>query len=182
MSQLELMVPEVKRAAPEAFSPSGAVISPCGLYRYRLYRRWAHGAPMLFVMLNPSTADATEDDPTIRRCIGFAKREGMPAIEVVNLFAYRATDPADLAKAADPVGPENTRHILEAAIAAGRVVAAWGKSVPSRLRARPAQILALLSNRASVYAIGKAGEPPAARHPLYLRADAPLELLAGGGR
>src|SRR5689334_20041621 len=70
-----------------------AVLSPCGLYRYRLTRRWGDGPALLFVMLNPSTADATEDDPTIRRCTGFAKREGMPAIEVVNLFAWRATDP-----------------------------------------------------------------------------------------
>src|SRR5437868_12651695 len=70
-----------------------AVISPCGKFRYRLTRQWGEGAALPFVMLNPSTADAEQDDPTIRKCVGFAKRMGYDGIEVVNLYAYRATKP-----------------------------------------------------------------------------------------
>lgn len=75
----------------------GAVISDDGRYRYRLWRTWAPELPrMAWIMLNPSTADAEVDDPTIRRCVGFAKREGCGGIEVVNLYAYRSTDPSVL--------------------------------------------------------------------------------------
>ena len=149
-----------------------AVISPCGLYRYSLTRRWASGAPVLFVMLNPSTADATIDDPTIRRCVGFARAWGAPAIEVVNLFAYRATDPVDLAAARlgglDIVGPENDLHIAAAAERTSSCVVAWGAHAEAIQRA--GDVWRLLAERVSVHALGitKAGAP---RHPLYLRAD-----------
>jgi hypothetical protein len=74
-----------------------AEVSPCGRYRYKLYREWdAAGDRLVFVMLNPSTADANVDDPTIRKCIGFATRMGYGQIVVLNLFAYRATKPEDL--------------------------------------------------------------------------------------
>lgn len=186
MSQLPLLgddLLEKTRRGPALESAAGAVLSSCGLYRYRLTRRWAEGPAVLFVMLNPSTADATADDPTIRRCIGFAKREGMPAIEVVNLFAFRATKPEDLVKACDPVGPANDHHIVEAAGGAGRIIAAWGKSVPRRFGTRPGVVCRLLTKSATspIYCLGKPGEGPAARHPLYLRADAPLEELLAGG-
>jgi len=85
----------------------GAVISPCGLYRYSLTRTWSAALPLPFVMLNPSTADADIDDPTIRRCMAFARREHAGGIIVANVFAYRATSPADLWKATDPFGPWN---------------------------------------------------------------------------
>src|SRR5262249_14212908 len=99
---------EVRRAA---------VISDCGRYRYSLTRRWGDAAEprALFVMLNPSTADAEQDDPTIRRCIGFAKAWGMGSLEVVNLYALRATDPAALLSAPDPIGPKNDTMITSAA-------------------------------------------------------------------
>lgn len=153
---------------------SGAVLSDCGRYRYTLTRRWAPGAPMLFVMLNPSTADASMDDPTIRRCIGFAKREGCGALEVVNLFAFRATDPAALSTATDPIGPDNDRHIVEAAVRGGVIVAAWGASVPAALRTRPAQVGRLLrETRLRLWCLGMtSGGAP--RHPLYVRGDAAL--------
>jgi len=108
-----------------------AVISPCGLYRYRLSRQWTEPSYSLaFVMLNPSTADAEVDDPTIRRCIGFARREGYGGIEVVNLYAFRATSPDDLWKAKDPCGPENEGHLISIARASvgygTPIVCAWG--------------------------------------------------------
>lgn len=85
----------------------GAFISECNLYRYWLTREWGEGGNLMaFVMLNPSTADANIDDPTIRRCVGFAKREGRNGIVVVNLFAGRATDPDEMFKMRDPVGPD----------------------------------------------------------------------------
>ena len=103
-----------------------AEISECGQYRYRLSRRWGPGLPTLFIMLNPSTADAEIDDPTIRRCMGFAKSWGRDGIEVVNLFAFQATSPKDMQTAADPVGPENEVHVEEAVAECFEVICAWG--------------------------------------------------------
>lgn len=112
----------------------GAIVSPCGRYRYKLWRQWHPGRPMAtFIMLNPSTADGKDDDPTIRKCIGFAKRWGMGGIFVGNLFAVRATNPDDMMRARDPVGPDNKAHLERICEAAaddlrrgGVVVCAWG--------------------------------------------------------
>ena len=104
------------------------------MYRYRLWREWDPVLPsVLWVMLNPSTADAAADDPTIRKCVGFAKRWGCGSIDVVNLFAFRATDPRNLSKVDDPVGPRNA-HTLRAALVAdhGVKIVAWGGSVKAR--------------------------------------------------
>lgn len=113
-----------------------ATISDCGTFRYRLGRRWASGPAMLFIMLNPSTADAYVDDPTIRKCIGFAERNGADAIEVVNLFAFRATDPKALAHAGWPAGPENDGHVASATKEVhedgGKIVLAWGANARGR--------------------------------------------------
>lgn len=161
---------------------SGAELSDCGHYRYRLWRQWAEVPPVLFVMLNPSTADATQDDPTIRRCIGYAKRWGRGGIIVANLYAWRATKPADLHVAQGPVGeypvigfsggPENRndKALEEAALDADLVIAAWGAD-PGPIRHRPAYVLELLRRRCEIKALGltKHGQP---RHPLYMRADA----------
>jgi hypothetical protein len=154
--------------------PGGALVSPDGQYRYLLQRRWSEVGPLLtFVMLNPSTADASNDDPTIRRCIGFAKREGFAGLTVLNLYAFRATKPADLWRASDPVGPANDdmirTHVLQAWKDWQPVVAAWGTNAP---RARVLQVCAM-TDGADWRALGltKDGHP---RHPLYLRADAPL--------
>jgi hypothetical protein len=147
-----------------------------GDYRYTLQRGWTDGWPWAtFIMLNPSTADADTDDPTIRRCIGFAQREGCAGLRVVNLYALRATDPRELWKHADPVGPLNDFHLrdefLDVAYGGGLVIAAWGA------HARPDRV-AVVRNLAAgfgvdLHALGftKAGQP---RHPLYLRGDAPL--------
>lgn len=106
-----------------------AVISRDGQYRYCLSRQWNDGPELVFVMLNPSTADAMRDDPTIRKCIGFADRLGYGAIRVVNLFAMRATDPDEIRRCGaagfNVVGPENDRHIAVACLNRA-VVLAWG--------------------------------------------------------
>lgn len=151
-----------------------AYISDDGVYRYNLVRDWADedGEGMLFIMLNPSTADAVEDDPTIRRCINFAKREGCEYIEVVNLFAFRATDPKDMKAAADPVGPENDLVIRQALADVEKVVCAWGAH--GSFMARDKVVLDIIHQAGHVpMALGvtQAGLP---RHPLYLKNTAPL--------
>jgi len=111
----------------DLFQKSSAVLSDCGAYRYRLERQWdADKSKVAFLMLNPSTADASEDDPTIRRCIGFAKAWGYGGLIVGNLFALRSTDPKALYSHPDPVGPENDRHLVEICQHSIRVICAWG--------------------------------------------------------
>jgi len=108
-----------------------AEFSPCRSYRYSLWRSWSGLLPSdkgyaMFVGLNPSTADEANDDPTIRRCIGFAQAWGYDALFMANIFAFRATEP-EVMKAADaPVGTDNDRLLLELAGNAGIVIAAWG--------------------------------------------------------
>lgn len=103
-----------------------AVLSACGRFRYRLGRQWGEGGVLLFVMLNPSTADADVDDATIRRCVKFAQAHGFGALEVVNLYAFRATDPKDLRRAGYLAGPENDAHIAAAASECAAICVAWG--------------------------------------------------------
>ncbi|HQT78612.1 MAG TPA: DUF1643 domain-containing protein [Rhodopila sp.] len=108
-----------------------ATLSGCGKYRYRLSRHWDDGRPeVTFIMLNPSTADALVDDATIRKCMGFARRWDFGGIYVGNLFGFRATKPADMLRAPDPVGPDNRDHLEwmceRAAKNGGRVICAWG--------------------------------------------------------
>jgi hypothetical protein len=147
----------------------GATFSPCGAYRYRLTRRWQRGDRIVtWVMLNPSTADAQTDDPTIRRVIGFSRSRGFDALVVVNLFALRTPSPALLARAADPIGPLNPLHLRRALATAGTVVVAWGAHAPSPT----------ISPRGCV-CLGKTkgGSP---RHPLYVRSDIPFVGWEGG--
>jgi hypothetical protein len=156
---------------------SGAHIE--GDYRYRLWRTLASGGRsgrLLFVMLNPSTADATINDPTLRRCISFASDWGFGSLEVCNLFAYRATDPEVLARLPDPIGPENDRHLLAAAARAETIIAAWGGR--GDLKGRAAQVKALLVCCRPLFCLGltKGGAP---RHPLYVRrGTAPIPFAA----
>ena len=151
----------------------GAAFSRDRRYRYRLWRRWDRSRPAIaFCMLNPSTADARRDDPTIRRCIGFARAWGYGGLEVVNIFAMRATDPRALRSARDPVGPRNDAFMLRAA-ARSPVVIAWG--VHGALRDRGNEALRLLGSTSLLLALGRtrSGAP---RHPLYLRHDSePME-------
>lgn len=146
-----------------------AVISKCGRYRYVLRRtldsvlRWHR--PMLFIMLNPSTADAVQDDPTIRRCISFAEREGATQLSVVNLFAFRSTDPALLHQADDPVGPMNDQHIADEIEKSWTTVAAWGAHPFAKKRAEEVK-----SKFGPFVCLGttKNGSP---KHPLYLKSS-----------
>jgi hypothetical protein len=146
-----------------------ATLSADRAYRYLLTRRWGDGPAMCWIMLNPSTADASEDDPTIRRCIGFARREGCEAIQVVNLFALRAADPGELLASPDPIGPGGDGFLLARPLAAC-TVAAWGAR--GSLHGRSAKVTAMLAGvRLLCLGVTSSGEP---KHPLYVRADVPL--------
>lgn len=146
---------------------ASAALSPCGRYRYRLGREWPGGhGTVLFVMLNPSTADAEVDDPTVRRCVGFARRWGFRRLEVGNLFARRASKPSELWRVPDPIGPENDYHLVEMSKGADCVVAAWGQNVGQRRR--DLQVLRILDGPVAHLGLTRRGYP---RHPLYLRAD-----------
>lgn len=151
----------------------GAVLSECGCYRYTLTRKWNESLTALtFIMLNPSTADATLDDPTIRRCIGFARERGFGGLLVLNLFAFRATKPTDMKAARDPVGPDNDGHIIAALTAAGAasspVIAAWG--VHGAYNGRDDEVRKLsLECGVNLMCLGSTkGNHP--RHPLYVAA------------
>lgn len=147
---------------------AGAVISECGLYRYRLWRRWGPGPQVLWIMLNPSTADAYTDDPTIRRCAGFTRAWGCDGFEVVNLFARRATNPRSLHRLADPYGPLNAHQLrISTADQWAHIVAAWGAAaaaMPIDLWGAEGNIRYLVD---TIECLGttKAGHP---KHPLYL--------------
>ena len=124
-------------------------------------------------MLNPSTADAVRDDPTIRRCIGFARAWGYRRLVVTNLFGLRATLPAALRRAADPVGPRNNQYVMRAARGADRIVCAWG--VHGALGNRAAEVLTLLGGfHVEHLGLTRHGHP---RHPLYVPASTPLRPL-----
>lgn len=147
---------------------STATISPDGLYRYDLTRRWRIGNDwLLFVMCNPSTADAAVDDPTIRRCIGFASREGFGGLAVVNLSAYRATNPRELWGRAD--SPDNRGHLAHWVTRATKIVAAWGATAtPPALGGTRLYLRRLCSDaHKPLWCLGttKDGHP---RHPLYV--------------
>lgn len=156
-------------------SDRGAIFSECGRWRYRLWRHWMVGHPPLtFLMLNPSTADAEKNDPTIERCERRARRGGFGGVQIVNLFAYRSTDPRALLRLSqdEAIGPENDEAILFACGRSHAVVAAWGAW--GSLHGR-AQIVAakIRSEGIGLWALGvtKHGEP---RHPLYISNDTPI--------
>lgn len=155
-------------APPRLDAPLEAGAELDGPYRYRLWRHWRRDAgAVLFVMLNPSTADAHSDDPTLRRCLSFARRWGYGGVEVVNLFAWRATDPRQLTLAPDPIGPRNDSIVAAAAAAARAVVVAWGAG--GALGGRDQVVAALLrQHQPRCLGVTAAGAP---RHPLYVRAD-----------
>ncbi len=143
----------------------GAVIT--GNYRYLLWREWnSQGKTASFIMLNPSRADAQINDPTITRCINFAKDWGYGRLEVVNLFAYRTSKPTLLKQATEPIGRDNDRYILESIQRCDRIILAWGNH--GTWQKQDLYTLQLLKNHNHLYSLGitKKGCP---RHPLYLR-------------
>lgn len=141
-------------------------------YRYVLWRNFVAkpANSCLWVMLNPSTADEYQDDPTIRRCQRFSRSWGYDACRVVNMFAYRSTNPDVLRAVHDPIGPENDIYIKREAASASRVVVAWGAH--GALHGRSVQVRALLSGSPCwCFGLTKSGEP---LHPLYQHSSSAL--------
>jgi len=136
-------------------------------WRYRLTREWDEGLPVVnFVGLNPSTADAMVDDPTVRRCVGFARQWGFGKLVMTNIFAWRATDPNDMRRQADPVGEDNDEHLRKAAREAQLVVACWGEGGQHLARGQAAS--GLLGIDVRCLGTNLSGQP---KHPLYLALD-----------
>lgn len=153
---------------------AGADFSPCRTWRYALWRHWdwqSHANCVMFIGLNPSTADETENDPTVRRCIRFAKDWGYGGLMMMNMFAFRATDPKKMKVAHDPVGPGNDEAFGYRRTQVGLIVAAWGQHGSPARGEKICQFLA-----SPVYCLGrtKNGFP---KHPLYLAADSKRELF-----
>ncbi|TIX02022.1 MAG: DUF1643 domain-containing protein [Mesorhizobium sp.] len=154
-------------AADVRFEP--ATFSPCRTWRYRLERRWAPGPKAAFILLNPSTADETKDDPTIRRCIGFAKAWGFGGLVLGNIFALRSTDPRGLYSHADPVGPGNDEALRGIAREAEKVVCGWGTHGALNCRGRFAlDVMREAGATPLALRVTGAGFPG---HPLYISAD-----------
>jgi len=147
------------------YTSQNARFSKCKSYRYSLVRSWNEGSgKAVFIGLNPSTADQREDDPTIRRCVGFARAWGCSSMEIVNLFAYCATKPEDLKRAAKPIGRNNDRWIATAISEATLSIACWGNhgeflGRSESIRERHRELLCL--------GINASGTP---KHPLYIKA------------
>lgn len=157
---------------------TGATFSPCTRYRYTLWRTWdASKLSCLFLMLNPSTADAVDNDPTVERCQRRALAMGFGGLVVCNIFAWRSTDPGALYSLDDPVGPDNDAAILAQASRAGLVVCGWGKH--GALHGRGNAVLAMLRSagvKPHALQINGDGSP---KHPLYVGYQhEPVEMLA----
>ncbi len=145
-----------------------ATFSPCRKYRYTLWRKWDDDWQTnfcMFIGLNPSTADEVQDDPTIRRCIGFAKNWGYSALCMTNIFAYRATDPKDMKSAEDPIGVDNDHYLIECATKARCVIAAWGNHGVFKNRSNQVSSMISMISPLLCLRVTASGMPS---HPLYL--------------
>lgn len=155
-----------------------AIVDETKQYRYQFSCEWGYGGRFVtFVMLNPSVGNQEQVDPTLKKCIAYAKRWGYDGLNVVNLFAYISTEPTELKHQVDPVGPDNNRHVLEAIQNSEKVIAAWGQSIRTGfVKARIRETLELLSS-VDVYTLELTvcGEFP--KHPLYLRNDLAPKLF-----
>jgi hypothetical protein len=149
----------------------GAVISRDGVFRYALWRYWGTGRRIVcFVMLNPSTGDASLDDPTIRRCISFAQLWGYDGLVIVNLHAFRSSEPKDLRLAVDSIGPLNRFFVGIAVNEAELIICAWGNH--GAYQAQDAEMLTWLRRfKLSALRISRDGFPG---HPLYIERDAKI--------
>ena len=149
------------------------LISKCQNYRYLLWREWGgrdEKKPyVLFIGLNPSTADETIDDPTIRRCINFVKLWGYESLCMANLFAYRATDPKELDSADEPIGELNNKYLRDAIKEAEIIVLAWGNK--GSFIDRDKDVIQLLTRKANCLGMTNKNQP---KHPLYIKADQEL--------
>ncbi len=153
----------ITRTAEQDGIRSWAHYSPCETYRYGLRRIWGDGAEVLYVMLNPSTATELANDPTIERCQRRARMLGYGGMRIANIFAFRATDPADLKRAKEPEGPENAALLADWGRGAAMVLAAWG--VHGAWRDQGPRVAASLTGDVRHLGLTKAGHP---RHPLYV--------------
>jgi hypothetical protein len=152
------------------FEDRGAVLSEDRRYRYVLWRRWDPGLPqMVWILLNPSTADERADDQTLRKCVGFAQQFKQGGIQIVNLFAWRSRHPNELQMVADPIGPENDTHILKTlGDNPGLVMAGWGADRFARRRAEAVTAMVKVAHpRLTIRCLGRgvAGTPT---HPLFV--------------
>ncbi len=151
---------------------SSARFSDCRLYRYELWRIWENSKNYcMFIGLNPSIADETLNDPTVRRCIDYAQRWGYGALCMTNIFAYRATDPNVMMKIEEPIGFDNDRTLKTLSSAAGIVIAAWGKHGSHINRGK--QIIDMIP---SLHCLKRNGDGSPA-HPLYLKKTLEPQLL-----
>jgi hypothetical protein len=172
---------------------AGATFSSCGTFRYVLWRRFMYASPrrpwLVVIMLNPSTADAWKNDPTVRRCIARAMSGEYLGVIVLNVFALRSTDPKALYSAADPIGPDNDAFIKRvlSMIEDARdpldpkptVVVAWGTHGDLKNRDRDVMAILRAHHPRSVYSIGPLTKDGFPRHPLYLRSTLPLIAYEG---
>lgn len=144
-----------------------SIASPDNRYRYTLWRDLENellgSGTMLFVGLNPSTADASTDDPTIRRLKSFAIGFGFAMLAVGNLFAYRTSNPAEMLQAHDPIGPDNDWYLRELIDMSNVVLCGWGTD--GKHRGRDRKVMSMIGGKAHCLAINKDGSPT---HPLYL--------------
>lgn len=149
---------------------SSAIISPCGAYRYLLTRSvrngWPKLPPLVFVMLNPSTADASIDDPTVRRLRGFAERWRCDGLVVANAYAYRTSSPADLWHVSDPIGPANDEYLRILALEHEIIFFGWGNNIETD---REQEIEDIFKHNLTLCLGHTNGRNP--RHPLYVRSD-----------
>jgi hypothetical protein len=161
-----------KHSASESKIDFGAVFDPRRKYRYLLWRKWDAELPKLcFVMLNPSTANEFQNDPTISRCVGFAQKWGFGSLEVVNAFALRATDSSELKLVKDPVGGKLAdRYIEEAVESSDKIVVAWGNTGTWMDRHLALNEM-LRGSEVSCFGMTNQNQP---KHPLYLPNDADL--------
>jgi len=162
----------------DLFMTGGASFSDCRFYRYRLWRQWSTKPRWLAICgLNPSTADEQQNDPTIRRCIDFAKQWDFSGLIMVNAFGYRSTDPVGLLAVDDPLGADNDRHLIEVARVASRFIFAWGRHVLLReiLPPRADRVFALVREHAicEIGTLGLNGDG-SPKHPLYLAKSTPF--------
>ncbi|MGV8985066.1 MAG: DUF1643 domain-containing protein [Cypionkella sp.] len=157
----------ITKAHQKGDAASLAVYSADEAYRYRLERVWDAGRPRaLFVMLNPSTATETQNDPTVERCERRSRALGFGSFAVGNIFAFRATDPKVMRAAADPVGPGNDAAILAMAAEADRIICAWGTHGAHLGRGAAAERLLRVTGLPLFHlGLSKAGAP---KHPLYI--------------
>lgn len=164
------------------FKEADAVFNATRTHRYSLMRAWDDtGASILWVMLNPSTADENKLDPTLRRCRNFSREWGYGSFYVANIYAFRATNPAELFKAENPIGENNDEWIRRLAARCQTVVAGWGSHPMVKNSDRAKRVLEMLAKFRSIYCLGTTqdGFP---RHPLYVPMTQELELLKEKGR